>query len=76
MSSGATKQRQAALDGYQRVKMAAASSCGCERLVSTLLASLHALLPLDDDRPEGWVGNSLPAPAYSSRILHLKDGGD
>lgn len=79
MSRGGAEQRQPALDVYQRVKVAAANSwrsCECEWVSSRLLAFLHALLPLDDDKPGRWVGNSFPAPAYSSKILHLKDEGD
>lgn len=79
LSRRVTKQREPALDVYQRVKMAAANSwlcCECEWVVSVHLAFLHALPPLDDDKPGRWVGNSFPAPAYSSKILHLKDEGD
>lgn len=79
VSRRGNQAQAAALDVYQRVKMAAASSwlsCQREWLVSVHLAILHAPLPLDDDKPGRWVGNSFPAPAYSSKILHLKDEGD
>lgn len=44
--------------------------------LTTHLEFLQALLPLADDKPGRWVGNSFPAPAYSSKILYLKDEGD
>lgn len=50
-----------------------ANVCVC---LTTRLEFLQALLPLADDKPGRWVGNSFPAPAYSSKILYLKDEGD
>lgn len=71
-------KEQVTLDAYQRVKVAGANfllPCKCECLLMQL-AFLQALLPLADDKLGRWVGNSFPAPAYSSKILHLKDEGD
>lgn len=75
------EQREVALDAYQRVKMAGANFwlfCKCLS-VCISKCSWHFSRPLCPwlmTNPRQGVDNSFAAPAYSSKILHLKDEGD